>query len=274
MKHLFPDPIVADKPAEAGKSKGKKSKSKRATKEADPGASAAGPDFQEAQSDSSWGRLAPTASAAAAVPGIEMASQMVVAAGPGLLERIRRFIQFHHLHHQIVQRYKEHPDSLQALVGGLLQAPVGGSEKREVFDAEYEYLAKFLEHDLDERPMDGHYQPDFPLLILFGFADRLACRGPDNVTTVSRTARIDLAVLAFWACYPIIQAQYQKRKRKKEQPSRVFKRLSDGLRTRCEKNEQDWAKPGEEILGKLRRWYNAEKQAARPLKREVRSSSS
>jgi putative nucleotidyltransferase with HDIG domain len=176
-----------------------------------------------------------------------------VAAGGGLLERIRRLIQYHHLHHQIVQRYKDHPASLQAVVDGL--------KTREVPDAEYSFLAKFLEPDLAGGRIAGDYQPDFPLLILFGLADRLACRGPDNVTSVPATARTDLVVLAFWALYPEIKARRLRRKRKRDQPARILRRVSERLKVSNRIDDGAWEKLGSKVVGQLRHWCEAERQS-------------
>ncbi len=182
------------------------------------------------------------------------------------LQRLRRMLPSHHMHHQVVQRYQEHPESLRALIEGL--------KTRDVPQAEYDNLARYLEPDLVYGQIAGYYQPDFPLLILFGFADRLACRGPNNTTSVSATARADLAVLAFWAFYPEIRARYLKRKRKQEQSSHVFKRLSDQLRAKSGHDEKGWERIGLGVLGQVRRWFNAERKGGKPMERAVRSSMS
>jgi hypothetical protein len=194
----------------------------------------------------------PAATAGVPAPALAL-PPTAQALGLTLLKRLRRMMPSHHLHHQIVQRYKEHPGSLRALIEGL--------KARDVPDAEYDYLSSFLEPSLVDGRIAGDYQPDFPLLIVFGFADRLSCRGPNNVTSITQTARIDLAVLAFWACYAEIRAQYVKRKRKKEQPSRVFQRLSGRLRAASGKDENEWKGIGQKVLGRLRHGYDAERKA-------------
>ena len=183
------------------------------------------------------------------------------AESPRLLDRVRRLIRCHHLHHQIGQRYRENAEAFDALVDGL--------RTREVPDAEYDYLAKSLEPDLAEGRNAGDSQPDFPLLILFGFADRLACRGPDNAATVSATARIDLAVLAFWALFDEIKAHCLRRNedqaRSVEAASQLFRRLNERLPSENGIDPAVWRRQGGRLMGRLRTWYNdeCEKRKAR-----------
>ncbi len=102
---------------------------------------------------------------------------------------IDRLIRWHHTHHTLVSRYLE-PKRLASLRQSLAAGELPPDEDR--------FLAPYLDPDADGRALD------FPLLMLHGFADTLACRGPES-GPIAPVAEIDLALLAIYARYPTIK---------------------------------------------------------------------
>jgi hypothetical protein len=97
-----------------------------------------------------------------------------------LLELIKR----HHQHHQFMDQFVGKP-CFAELRAGLVQ----GKERGEI---------RALRDCFDPGKKDG-YIPDFPLLILHGFADVAACAGPDSTTDLGQVAELDLILLAAYA---------------------------------------------------------------------------
>jgi hypothetical protein len=97
-----------------------------------------------------------------------------------LLELIKR----HHQHHQFMDQYVGKP-TIAELRAGLVQ----GKERGEI-------RALYDNFDPDKKET---YIPDFPLLILHGFADVAACAGPESTTDLGQVAELDLILLAAYA---------------------------------------------------------------------------
>lgn len=96
----------------------------------------------------------------------------------------------HHDHHNIVNRYIDatrFKDVEEALKTHELPSP------------ELKYLSSRMD------PGINPYGEYFPLLILHGFADMLACRGPERRISMARMAHIDLTMLRLFMCYPKIK---------------------------------------------------------------------
>ena len=101
---------------------------------------------------------------------------------PSRRDRLCRLIRYHHIPHSLVlDRYSGEARFL-ALRETLTQPATHPTKERR----------SLLEHF--QKPA---YQ-DFPLLILHGFADLTACRGPDNDLPLGRLAEVDLILLALW----------------------------------------------------------------------------
>jgi hypothetical protein len=109
-----------------------------------------------------------------------------------LRSRIATLIRRHHDHHQIGQRYAQ-PGRL-----GILQAML--RDGRQDFPGldytgppaaeELAFLAKFTD------PVGAGGPEGLALLLLHGYADSLACRGPETKLGITRVAEIDLTFLA------------------------------------------------------------------------------
>ena len=123
--------------------------------------------------------------------------------------RLEWLIEHHHRHHQLGDGYKPEPaERLKSLVDGLNALDVANEELRG--------LARLC------APESAEYLPEFPLLILFGFADTLACRGPESQTPVSDVARIDLALLASWIAAPRLRAREREIRREQDDHDEMF----------------------------------------------------
>jgi len=102
--------------------------------------------------------------------------------------RVEQMLRGHHGPHQIVERYLNSPGSLGQVAEGLTSGRLLAGE------------ARFIAARVDpEEAGDGG--ENFPLLMLHGYADRLACRGPGEVTPLAEVARILLVMLAVFARY-------------------------------------------------------------------------
>jgi len=124
---------------------------------------------------------------------------------PDLRAAMDRLIRWHHAHHTVVARYLE-PRRLLALRLALAADELPADEDR--------FLTPYLDQENGERARD------FPLLMLHGFADTLACRGPES-GPMQPVAEIDLVLLALYARYPT----FKRRKLVVEK----FKDLTKGL---------------------------------------------
>lgn len=110
--------------------------------------------------------------------------------GPGdasLKERIVHLILSHHGHHDLVNRFSQdesHRKNLDEIVSG------GRPSK-----SDWSFLSKFMNPDVTT------FARDFPLQILHGYADMLACRGRERNRFVSVTdvAEIDLRLLQLFS---------------------------------------------------------------------------
>jgi hypothetical protein len=156
--------------------------------------------------------------------------------------RVQGLIRWHHVHHQIGQRYKTEPARLTTLIEGLRTLDPANEELR--------WLGKSFD------PSSPDYQPDFPLLILLGYVDSLACRGPDTKAPITDVARIDLALLTLAALYPRLRAREQTAQRGREEASRLFREASDQLQAEDGKQPGAWKRRWESaIMPELRPWY-------------------
>jgi len=133
---------------------------------------------------------------------------------------VRRFIQFHHLHHQIVQKYKDHPDSLQALVDGLKTREIPTRSTITSPSSSSPILKKGGSRATTSR---------LPL------ADPLRLRRPAGLPGTGQR-HVDIQYrrdrpgrAGVLGHFDEIKARYLKQKREREQPSRVFRRLSERL---------------------------------------------
>jgi Ternary complex associated domain 9/HD domain len=107
---------------------------------------------------------------------------------PGERRRIAYLIRYHHKHHQWVSRYRR---EVPALFEPLKKAERLG----DVPESELEHLAELWEPDANRRAAD------FLTLLLHGFADALACRGPEMPAPIEEVAAIDRMVLRLFAIY-------------------------------------------------------------------------
>jgi hypothetical protein len=164
-----------------------------------------------------------------------------------LRQRLEGLIRQHHRHHDILKHYTERGDAKpgeatawQALLGGLPAGQVPGGE--------YEFLCR-------NQPADGDDLPNLPLLILHGFADSLACRGLDNQATLTRTAEIDLAVLAFCARYKEVRDEVarlrQDEQAAKQKHTDKRRRVSEQLRQEKGHSEEEWKPIWNRIMHRL-----------------------
>jgi hypothetical protein len=175
---------------------------------------------------------------------------------PATQRRLGELIKRHHVHHGVLSHY---------LDGGsmhiLRDAVVAGRED----DPEVEWLLRQL------NPDETRHVPDFPLLILHGFADLAASDGPQSVTPLGQVAELDILLLAVCARFPRWQARQQTRKRSRAAVKRlgltagpeygaVLRELTDWLllRTPAEPGEahsppsdDDLNRKAREIAGRL-----------------------
>jgi hypothetical protein len=111
---------------------------------------------------------------------------------------------------------------------------------------------------LDSNSQD--YQPDFPLLILHGFADALACRGPDAKVSVGEVARIDLALLAFTARYAEVVKARDDLKHVETERAAMFGKVSAVLCKELGLDPVSCKPVWQRIMQRLRPWYEQESQ--------------
>jgi hypothetical protein len=112
--------------------------------------------------------------------------------------RLAEMVRYHHLHHQLLDKYADKPP-LTSLLRGLQR----GDDRGELLR---------IYNLLGAGPADS-YMPDFPLLMLHGFADVAACAGPASSLGLDKVARMGLAMLAAWARFP----QFQREERTRQQ---------------------------------------------------------
>jgi hypothetical protein len=97
----------------------------------------------------------------------------------GLRCRLERLILAHHVFHQVATHYAKEADDFAALTAGLARGEIPRGQGR--------LLGKYVDPARDE------YHADFALLVLHGYADRLAGRG----RPLGNTAEVARAMLAF-----------------------------------------------------------------------------
>ena len=108
---------------------------------------------------------------------------------PAMRSRLNNFIDNHHVHHQIANRFlKDKPEEFAS----ILQA---ASENRLPDGSELRFLEEFW------GGVKNPIAEDFPLLMLHGYADTLACRGPEADTPITQVAQLDLALLRLFFLY-------------------------------------------------------------------------
>lgn len=129
----------------------------------------------------------------------------------GIRTAVEYLILEHHDHHNLVNRYVQHPDRLEQLRESLTTL--------EMPPREYKYLEPYL--DVESSPTARF----FPLLVLHGYADVLACRGPASTTSVLRVAEIDTLLLALFAAFPAIR----ERRRANEECDELLRNLDEEL---------------------------------------------
>ena len=94
---------------------------------------------------------------------------------------VEHLIRWHHDHHTMVDELSTNPERLASLCTGL--------NGRLHFRGHQKFL---------RRQFETKHGTLFPHLILLGFTDFLACRGPDRTVSIHRAAEIDLVLLAWY----------------------------------------------------------------------------
>jgi hypothetical protein len=97
-----------------------------------------------------------------------------------LRQRARHLILRHHAHHNLINRYSD-PGRLAALRHAV--------DTWQLADDEWQYLSAHCD------PQENAEAACFPLLILHGYADTLACRGVKMHHALTRVAEIDRLLL-------------------------------------------------------------------------------
>ncbi len=116
--------------------------------------------------------------------------------------RLSALIRNHHLHHQLMDKYLGRP-----ALGELRQALLRGEARGELLQ---------VYRRLDPEPGDG-YVPDFPLLVLHGFADVAGCAGPES-SGLGPVAEMGLLLLAACARFP----RFRRERRVRQQVGRAL----------------------------------------------------
>ena len=178
---------------------------------------------------------------------------------PGRLLRMKRLIEHHHTHHQLGDLYKKPRSSSPEPKGkkavdptARLRALIDGLVTRLVPDVEMKTLGERLD------PSSEGFQRDFPLLILHGFADALACRGPDAKAPAGEVARINFVLLAFAALYPDAVQMCDRLTEAKAEKTHLFRNVSEELRQENGIDPESWVPVWEKIMRQLRPWYEQE----------------
>jgi hypothetical protein len=112
-----------------------------------------------------------------------------------LLARINYLILEHHDHHNLISRYARSAKDLPADAEQKdrnLEALRRFGPDAELAREERKFLNKFFD------PRKAPHLSHFPQLLLHGFADVSACRGPATTICVTTVAEIDLRLLAIW----------------------------------------------------------------------------
>jgi putative nucleotidyltransferase with HDIG domain len=181
-------------------------------------------------------------------------------------ERVRRrlewLIEHHHRHHQLGDGYKHEPtEALDAAPGHSpakpsqrLRSLLDGLNRMDVTNAEFKRLCKFFEETPESLA-------EFPLLILFGFADTLACRGPESLTSVADVARVDLALLAAWISAPWLRARERENQKEQDDHHELFHNLCHQLRVESGRSAEDWKPIWQAAMSELRPWFRREQAA-------------
>jgi hypothetical protein len=129
--------------------------------------------------------------------------------------RVEHIIRRHHDHHLWVNRYAREKVTVFATM----------KKARSFADiplAELVYLSKFWDECINP------HAEDFPVLVLHGYADSLACRGPEMYVPMGQVAAIDLEMLRLYTIYksarmahdPVFHAHFQQLKETKIEPTR------------------------------------------------------
>lgn len=115
--------------------------------------------------------------------------------------RVATLIRRHHDHHQILQRFSEPArfEVLKAILHDCRQEVPELDYTAPRTADEFAFLSKYLEPDA------GHAIDMLALLLLHGYADRLACRGPHSTMPMSQVAEINLTVLAVLTAWPRLE---------------------------------------------------------------------
>jgi hypothetical protein len=185
---------------------------------------------------------------------------------PERLERMKCLIKCHHLHHQLGEHYKQprtppsEPKARKqaADLEARFRALAKGLVTRMVPDAEMKTLGSRLD------PASEDYQVDFPLLILHGYADSLACRGPDAKAPAGEVARVDLVLLAFAALYPEVAKAQDGLKKAKAKKTDLFRDVSEELRKEAGIDPEPWVPVWPNVMCQIHPWYEQESQKRRP----------
>ncbi len=119
--------------------------------------------------------------------------------------RIERLVRYHHLHHHLVDRYLAEPgdgDGASRQPADRLAAIRRAVTADTLSDGEYKELSKIFDPEFSDSAAD------FPLLMLHGFADKLACRGPAKGIGPVPTAEFNLLILVAYVRYPRLKQIY------------------------------------------------------------------
>lgn len=116
-------------------------------------------------------------------------------------EQCSRLIRAHHEHHTLVNQYRETDERRKLLQAVIKRAelklpsvdPKSTDKAARMIQKEADYLSEYF------TATASPWSAEFPLLILHGYADSLACRGPATAWSMSQVAEIDLELLALWA---------------------------------------------------------------------------
>jgi hypothetical protein len=158
-----------------------------------------------------------------------------------LRHRLSQLIVSHHRFHQIVTHFAELGNDfarLQLLLSG------GNTPLRE-----FSFLSKHLD------PAGPAYEPDFALLLLHGYADRLAGRG----RSVDHAVEVARAVMTFCAGYAAGAVQSSS---DRELPQKLARYLDARYG-----NHPAWRKTRGRVMGEARAWFTEEQDLRQRMNR-------